>query len=160
MSVLLKGSDLKEVKLFKILNAELKHHDHQYTEGLNVLRGEFCPMGTCQAGGLYVTDEPHRYIFFGTLIAPVTLPDDARVWVTPENRQYKVDKLILGKWIEISEDIYLKSIKIRWTFLQFVPKHRRSLAVCLAAVRKDEIAMALVPNAFVDQVRDMADFPE
>lgn len=135
----MQGSDLKDVKLYKILNSTLKHYDHQYTLGLNVLTGDFSPYGNCGAGGLYITDKPHRWIGSGTLIATVTLPDDAQVWATRD--KYKVNKLILGEWKEISDEIYLQSVNEEGDRLEFIPRHRRTLSICLAAVNQDGVSL-------------------
>lgn len=133
--------------MFKILNATLKHFDHQYKQGLNVLDGEFVPSDDCGLGGLYITDEPHRWIRFGTLIAPVTLPDDAQVCGPLSGGKYKVDKLFLGEPVEISDAIYHQSVQTHGMILQYVPDHRRTREICLLAMRTHGLAIYMVPTA-------------
>lgn len=146
-----KGSDFKDVKLFKVLHKDLKHHDYTYKKGLNVLKGTFYPHGECEAGGLYVTDRPECWIRFGTLLAPVTLPVDAQVWATPETSKYKVDKLILGKWIEIPDHVYLEYVKQKiyiYRRINNIPANRRTGAMYLAAIENDEDSLLDVPNRY------------
>lgn len=88
-NLLLHGSEFKNIKLYKILNANLKHFNYTYKEGLNELDGEFYPFGDCEAGGFYVTDNPEMWIGMGTHIASVTLPDNAKVWTG--GCKYKID---------------------------------------------------------------------
>lgn len=124
---LLRGSDLADVKLFKILNADGIHHGYQYKEGLNELIDEtFNPSGDCESGGLYVTDRPEFWIEMGTKIAPVTLPPDAMVW-TGSQYKFKVNKLILGRAKPIQYETYLaavpynKRVRLDGIYLQYVP---------------------------------------
>ena len=67
---------------YKILNQTMNHHGFQYKEGVNVDIIPFHPSGECQAGGLYFTDwnHIHEYISYGTLLADVSIPDDALVY--------------------------------------------------------------------------------
>lgn len=145
--MLKKGSDLKHVQLFKILRADLKHYDHEYKEGLNVLKGTFSPSGDCKPGGLYVTSQPHLWTEYGDLISPVTLPEDAQVWITPGTDKYKVDKLILGKWAEISEDVYLKAVQCNSWVLENIAYDKRTYPICLSAVHFDGRCLPLVPSS-------------
>jgi hypothetical protein len=103
-----KGSDFKNVQLWKVLNYAMNHHGFQYRVGLNTLGKNWCgdnepfrPEGKCQAGGLYVTSNPIMYLSYGDYIARVTLPPDAQVWVEPDDK-LKCDKLILANPVHIS----------------------------------------------------------
>lgn len=141
-----KGSDFKDVKLFKILRKDLTHYGYAYKEGLNVLEGKFHPEGDCQPGGFYITQHPERWIALGTLLAPVTLPDDAQVWEVPDTKKLKVDKLVLGKWFDIPESVYLQSVQEPGFSLETIPENRRSLPICIAAVKNHGYEIPSVPK--------------
>lgn len=156
-----KGSDFKDVNLFKILHEGLTHHGYTYKEGLNVLDGKFRPQGDCEPGGLYVTAYPERWLQFGTLIAPVTLQDDAQVWevatvtrfcVEPTVEKIKVDKLILGKWSEISDDLYMLSLRQLIINLSGIPFHRRTLPICTVAIQHCATLLDVPENLQTDEM--------
>jgi hypothetical protein len=79
----------------KILNASMKHNKFQYVEGLNVDIHPFNPTGECQKGGLYFCElsDVYLYLGYGTLIADVEIPSDAKVY--QEKNKLKADKIIL-----------------------------------------------------------------
>ncbi len=72
------------------------HNGFQYKEGLNVDTVPFNPSGDCEPGGLYYTNEEHIFTFleFGSLIADVIVPEDAKVY--KNGNKYKADKIILS----------------------------------------------------------------
>lgn len=87
----------------KILKANMKHNDFQYSEGLNIDTKKFNPTGTCQPGGLYfckLQDMP-RYLEYGVLIADVEIPTDAKVY--EEEHKLKADQLILKNIIPLND---------------------------------------------------------
>lgn len=152
---LLRGSDFKDVKLFKVLNNNTKPHECSYKEGHNVLERlsamerKFLSQEDIEYGGFHVTDRPECWIRFETLIAPVTLPDDALVWLTSDLRnvrvsqewmssdpyRIRVDKFFLGKWSEISDEMYIKAVQESGLPLKDIPERRRTLPICLAAMK-------------------------
>lgn len=171
---LLRGSDLKGVKLYKILRWDLTHFGFVYKEGWNELQQAFNPSGDCEPGGLYITGHPELWIMMGTKIASVTLPDDAQVW--KGNDKYKVDKLILGPITPILNETYLASIQQCGSNVQHIPQERRTqrllfaavrqdgeslqyvrdppLELCFAAVERHPWAKRFVPSCYYDEVDD------
>lgn len=88
-------------KLLKVLNEEKIHHGFQYEMGLNIDTKEFYPYGDCCAGGLYFTTENDicDYLWFGTEIAVIEIPDDARVYI--EKKKFKSDRIVIVSSIDI-----------------------------------------------------------
>jgi hypothetical protein len=91
--------------LVKLTSKDENHHGFVFATGENRDTHVFCPYAICSAGGLYFCkmadaamwfDYSHEYMHF---IRPVTLPDDARVYI--EKNKMKADKFILGEREEI-----------------------------------------------------------
>ena len=85
--------------MYKLLHADLVHNDFTYKEGLNVDHLPFRAYGDCEPGGLYYTDLEHIGCWFywdTTLIADVTVPDDARVHPGPRGDKWKADQIVLS----------------------------------------------------------------
>jgi len=87
----------------KFLRSNLTHHCFKYKEGLNVDYIQFNPTGNCKPGGLYYTDLIHMdyYSGFGTKLAYVEVPDDAKTYqesnaVVDEVMKWKSDRIILN----------------------------------------------------------------
>jgi DNA-dependent RNA polymerase auxiliary subunit epsilon len=87
----------------KILIDDMKHHDFQYKEGLNVDIHKFTPYGECQKGGLYFCElsDAYLYLCYGSLIADVEIPLDANVY--HEKNKLKANKIILKNIRPIKE---------------------------------------------------------
>ena len=90
-------------KYYKILQKDMCHHGFHYKLGLNKDHLPFYPHGSCLPGGLYFTDREHilSYVYFGELLAEVTVPCNARVYKDPYGDQYKADQIILSNIVPI-----------------------------------------------------------
>lgn len=157
------GRDLKNLNLCKILHNDQIHNDFQYQEGLNIDSIKFNPNGNCSSGGLYFCrfEDFPLYIGYGTKIARITLPDDARVYV--EQNKFKADKIILSDIREI------KDMK-EWNDFKFcnetVNRNRYALQyvinqtpeICLAAVQQNGYTLQYVkeptPEIYLEAVRE------
>ena len=126
---------------FKILSKDLNHNDFQYKEGLNIDTVPFNPQGDCEPGGLYFTDKEHilDYIYYGTLIADVLLPEDAKVYKSGNN--WKADKIFLLDIRPIEDFVstlawreILKSVKQNGLILRYV--QLQTPKICLEAVKQ------------------------
>lgn len=149
---LLSGSDMKDIRLYKILRTDLTHHGYTYKEGWNELPKDekFNPSGDCQPGGFYITNRPEDWIAIGEKMAEVTLPADAMIWTgksySYKSNAYKVNKLILGSIMPIPYAIYLAAVKKDGLKLvHHVPKEHYTEEIFLAAVQQDGIALYYVP---------------
>lgn len=91
---------------YKVLKDNLTHHNFQYKEGLNVDTLPFNPKGECTSGGLYYTDKPNvinwALSLDCSLIADVTIPEDAKVYKEICGTKWKADRLILSNIRPIS----------------------------------------------------------
>jgi hypothetical protein len=82
---------------FKITNQQEKHHDHQYFNGLNILKGSFAKVGSCCPGGFYYTDSDHipEFFSYGTNLRRVSLPlNDPDLQIVPDNNKWRSNKII------------------------------------------------------------------
>lgn len=172
------GNDFNElcgdVKLFKFLNDELTHHDFTYKEGLNIDFVKFNPHNTCQRGGLYFCEEAKCHLFlrgFGTKLAYVRIPDDARVYI--EKNKFKANKIIIDKildfhdvddkfWINIinkdsgvleyikkqTVDICIQAVKINGLNLRYVKGQTDE--ICMVAVKQNGMALQYVLKQTID----------
>jgi len=131
-----------EHKYVKILNEKMNHHGFQYKEGLNVDSVPFNPDGECNAGGLYFTDQEHihEFISFGTLLADVCVPKNARVY--QEHKKWKAEQIILSNIRPIPYEIYLRAIKENYYALSFIKNQTHQL--CLEAVKHNRYALEFV----------------
>jgi hypothetical protein len=109
--------------MYKLLHADLVHNDFTYKEGLNVDHLPFRAYGDCEPGGLYYTDLEHIGCWFywdTTLIADVTVPDDARVHPGPRGDKWKADRLVLSNIRPIGPFLAQQpeALLFKWTFGQ------------------------------------------
>lgn len=141
---LLRGSDFKDVKLYKILNDSMTHYGFHYKMGLNTLEEKFNPSGDCDDGGLYITAHPYHWIMMGTHIASVTLPNDALVWTG--NIKMKVNMLILRTITEIPDNIYLQSICADISNFRLIPEERRTIEMYRMMIKTDPASIVSVPS--------------
>jgi hypothetical protein len=114
-----------------------------------------------------------RYLHYGELIANVTIPEDARVYVESDRKKWKADKIILSNIMNIEEhpcwsdiNFCLEAVKLHQLSLMFVKKQTREIClnsvmhyadtICdvknrtdeikLAALRKDGTVLRFIPN--------------
>lgn len=127
---------------FKILRSDLTHYGFTYQPGLNVDTVPFNPEPVCGAGGLYFAHQTHivPFLSYGSLIARVTLPSDAR-WVAVDEDKFKADRIVLSDiqpWKDSElwrDEVFCrKAVKYNGAFLQFVVQQTREL--CLSAVQR------------------------
>ena len=135
----------------KILNANMKHVDFVYQEGLNIDKLPFNPSGTCKSGGLYYTNLENmaKFIEYGTQIADVIVPADAQVYADPKGDKWKADKIILQNIRPLKDHpiwndktFCLAAIKQHSYALQHV--REQTPEICLAAVQKNGRALHYV----------------
>ena len=91
-------------KFYKFLRNDLTHFDFKYQLGLNTDTKPFNPTNECSAGGLYFCQESdcqHHYRHYGTKLALIEIPDDARVYV--EDHKFKSDKIIIKEIIDFDK---------------------------------------------------------
>jgi ankyrin repeat protein len=96
------------MKYYKIINKELKHHNMQYREGLNICNEEFNPSGSCTSGGMYFAREDILvFLNYGCYLFEVELLEDSRIYEDPcfYTKKWKTDKFILKNKREINLDI-------------------------------------------------------
>src|SRR5271154_4844924 len=91
------------MQYFKIINESGKHHDHQYTDGLNVLAGKFNdnPNDSCCAGGFYFTTREYinKYYSYGCKLVEIFLPTDDpefKMVKDPLGDKWRANKIILS----------------------------------------------------------------
>jgi hypothetical protein len=108
-------------KFYKILPESMvsRKNSFKYKEGLNVDVNEFRPKGKCAGYGLYFADGDniHLYMDYGTKIAEVKIPDDARVYV--ESQKFKADKIRLDNIVPLGES----KLWLDWEFCYRVVAH-------------------------------------
>jgi hypothetical protein len=86
--------ELIGVELFKVFNANQKHHGFQYQEGVvNRLEEPFAKTGSCVKGGFYFTTKEHisKFLNYGNQIRRVHVPfdhPDVEVVQDPEGNKY------------------------------------------------------------------------
>jgi len=90
-----------DIILLKYLKDDMKMHNFQYKEGLNVDTLTFNPYATCSAGGLYFSCEQfiEEYEDFGQLLYRVTIPDDAKVIIESDDI-CKADRIVLSPYVK------------------------------------------------------------
>ncbi len=145
--ILLNMSDLvsKPVKYVKVLNESLNHNGFQYKLGLNEDTLPFNPAGECEPGGLYFTtmDAFVGYLYRGTLIADVDLPEGESVYTDPEeNYNFKAHRIIISNIRPIKElpqwqdpEFCLNAVRSNIRSLQYVPQQTEEL--CLEAIERN-----------------------
>lgn len=165
---------------YKFLNNDLTHHGFMYKIGLNIDTRQFAPYDTCSEGGLYFCYETDCHLFwqnFGSKLAYVTIPNDARVYIEPD--KFKADKLIINHirdfenvsdefWIRIlfkdtdisvlqfikdqTDDICKYAIQQNYSALRFVRDQTDD--ICRFAIQENSYALQFVR----DQTREICIF--
>jgi hypothetical protein len=107
--------NLNSKGLVKFLHREMIHYDFKYKKGLNILEEKFEPYGSCVGKGLYFTDQKNMdyWCHYGSLIADVTIPYDAKIYCEPCGTKYKADRIILTnitEWERVDNVIKRKTI--------------------------------------------------
>lgn len=164
------------IGFYKFLNNDLIHNNFHYRLGLNIDTEPFNPTGMCQKGGLYFCKGSECYLYwknYGTLLAIVEIPDDARVYI--ERNKFKTDKLIIKDirdfdnvddrfWIDFiikedcraleyvkyqTEKLCIQVVQKNGLILQYVNKQTE--AICIHAVKQNGLALRLV-NEQTDKI--------
>lgn len=103
-------------RYFKVIKNDMRHYNHTYKEGLNILLDEFNsdPKDSCVPGGFYFSDLQNISNFFtlGHKVWEVKIPQDAQV---------VRDLGDLVKWR--TDKIRLKRRLDKTAFLSKLPKH-------------------------------------
>jgi len=103
--------DDRKKQYVKILACNMNHNGFQYVKGLNVDIHPFTPSGECQKGGLYFCElsDVYLYLGYGTLIADVEIPSDAKVY--KEKNKLKADRIIIKNIKPIAEHKIWNDVK-------------------------------------------------
>ena len=142
-----------DIEFYKIINAELTHHNFKFIDGLNIDTIPFNPTNECSPGGIYFSEKSkiYKYFYYGIYIIKVSIPDDAQVYI--EKDKFKADKIILdlnnktlyANWNEwLNYDFCLNSVKFNGYTLQYVISPTPEL--CMAAVQQCGYALYYVKN--------------
>jgi hypothetical protein len=98
----LKGIEvkLKYGPLYKIMKKDLCHKGFQYKYGMNIDTKEFKLGGFCSGHGLYFSNfqHIHNFLFYGSMIAEVSVLDDDDVWMETDRnglKSFKSHRLII-----------------------------------------------------------------
>lgn len=98
----IKGNEVKRQygPLYKIMKHDLYHKGFQYKYGLNIDTQPFRCGGFCTGHGLYFSnfEHIHNFLFYGSMIAEVTLLDDEDVWMETDRnglKSFKSHQLII-----------------------------------------------------------------
>lgn len=160
----------KYLPFCKILHESLCHHGFQYEIGkLNSIETheEFNPSGRCQNGGLYFTflNAISNFICNGTLLAMVSIPDDAKVYVDGSDDsdfvlnllsdhnhyvpKFKTNCLNLISIGPIPQHIFFKAVDQNCYRLEHVPIKEKLLypQLCLNAVKTRGECLMYVPES-------------
>jgi hypothetical protein len=138
-------------QFYKLLADNLVHNLFTYQEGLNVDTVPFDPSGECLPGGLYFTTLEHLPMWYRnwSLIADVTVPDDARVYEEPSGTSWKADRLVLNNIRQLSvflatldETTLGKMIATNWMMLEHVDCQTETL--CQIAIQRNAWALEMV----------------
>jgi hypothetical protein len=143
-------------QFYKWLAGDMRHYDFTYKEGLNVDHLPFNPSGVCEPGGLYFTTleyVPGWHSWHWSLIADVTIPDDARVYKEPGGTKWKADRIILSNirprdefFRDLDEATVCKMLATSGGLLRYTRQLAQTEAMCLAAVRNTGYALQYVDN--------------
>jgi hypothetical protein len=110
-------------------------------------------MGSCTPGGLYFTDidNLHKFFEYGTLVAFITIPDNAQIYKDPYENKWKADLFIIKKIEPLwsfchwnARAFCLRSVKQKGIMLQYVKD--QSLEICLEAVKQNYDALQYVKD--------------
>lgn len=140
---------------YKSMNDDYIHYGFEYKLGLNIDTKPFNPSGECLEGGLYFCDKSTFHLFwqnYGTTVAIVKIPDDARVYV--EQHKFKSDKLIITEFLDfadIADSYWLELLfdKKQSAALQYVEDQTDD--ICVRAITQDAGAIRFVR----DQTEDL-----
>ena len=131
-------------KWSKILAQTQIHNRFVYKEGLNIDKHPFNEEPVCGAGGLYFSNQPHKWTDYGPLIADVSIPDDAVVVVLQDKA--KADRIILANirpWCS-DEKFAFTAVAHYGCAIKYITNP--SEAIQLAAVTHDGHAIQLITN--------------
>lgn len=97
--VLIKGSELKNKKLYRFLPIDMTRNGFTYKEGVNIDNLQFNPSGSCQSGGLYFFDENYskikNYYYENYYVVDVSVDDNEDVWMETDGK-YKAHKITIS----------------------------------------------------------------
>jgi len=141
----------------KFLKKSLTHNGFTYAPGLNTDTVPFYPFGSCQPGGLYFTELQYFMDFtrFGSLVADVTIPDNARVYADPEGKKWKADCIVLSNIRPVFQifngktyDEIKKCLEYSGFALKFVDAEISASfpELCTLAVQQNKSTLEFVPD--------------
>jgi hypothetical protein len=148
---LIKGIELKNNKLCRIMSDDMKHFNYQYHEGENIDTSPFYPNGFCDKGGLYFTNEEiiFKYLGHGSKIADIHVDDDEDVYLEYDiidgvnvEYSYKAHKVYVTNIRTLNEyfdtlscDKYIYAIKLNPDSIKYIRNQTDEL--CKLALNKD-----------------------
>lgn len=127
----------------------------QFQEGLNIDPIPFNPIGCCLKGGIHFTDRDNisRFFHYGSLIAEITIPDNAQVYQEKPIHHWKADRIIINNVIRIEEfkgwqdpEFCRIAVQNNGMAIQYV--NNPSVELCVIAVKNNGYSLQ-----FIDQDR-------
>lgn len=102
VGTLIKGKDLKENVLCKILTEDMRMRDFQYQMGINEDINPFERKGCCNAGLHFcLAKDICNYIDYGTKLAVVKVPDEEDVYV--DRIKFRTHRLCIEKIMPLEQ---------------------------------------------------------
>ena len=138
----------KNTKFYKFLNNDLTHYGFKYQLGVNIDTEQFNPTRECSKGGFYFCTESDYHFYFykyGTKLASIEIPDDARVYV--EKNKFKSDKIIIKEirdFIDVDNNVWINMIYKDGRALQYVKEELLTEELCMLAVRQNGLVLEFV----------------
>lgn len=136
-------------KFYKFLNNNLIHNNNfQYKLGLNVDTIPLYPVGPYPDSGLYFCEESKCHLHwksYGTKIALLEIPDDARVHVRED--AFKADRYIIKEIInfdDMSDDFWLNILRHDSRALKYIKNQTEEM--CILAVKQNGLMLEYVRN--------------
>jgi hypothetical protein len=104
---------IESMNYYKILKENETHRGFKYHDGLNIDPKPFNPNGSCKKGGIYFARKDIlAFLYVGSWIRKVTLPEDAQIYKDPElPEKWKADKVILGPREKITLEVIKRLVK-------------------------------------------------
>jgi len=144
-------------KFYKFMYDDLKHYNFEYKIGLNINTEQFDP--STSGKGLYFCCESQCHLYwhlYGTKLASVQIPDDARVHVGQND--FKTDRLIITDIVDfydVADSFWINNIILNNGYaLQFIKDPTNlTTEICGLAVKENPTTLRYVPiNLMTEEI--------
>lgn len=109
VGTMIKGKDLKDMVLCKVLSEDMNMRDFQYKMGENVDTIPLATEGSCKVGLYFTTiDKISWYLDYGTKLAIVEIPEEEPVYV--DENKFRTHRLVIKKIISLRKVRTWKSL--------------------------------------------------